>query len=446
MNKHEQIERLLTGYALGELSQEQSSQVRSHLAECAECTAEARRLQTLLESTAQMSELSANEQTFESAKKALFETIAGEQRKEPTPRPAIGPTIVWRTIMKNRITKLAAVAAIIVIAVLAIPFGDHLAPSAYAIEQTFEALAKVRTVHAFCTDWDGSKVETWAQINPETGWEDGIYSYTLETGDILVTTRDKTYYYEAKDNLVRIDKGLAPASEVRIGRFIEDVVDYVTKQENGKIEIHDEYDPNTGKTIIVLHGTSETDEFEARIDPESKLPVSMNIIRARGGMKSIDQIYYDEALPDGIFEFEIPEDAEVVIHRAQPDSVLDDPEGGMLCEGLTEEEVCKTIIEEYWQAVIDQNWQTAQQLRPMPEKAWQHLKTYYACCRPVKLIEVSVPYHEQDCWIGPITPYLLETANGQVQTGEMIVKFRQTPGQESCVIAGPWGREMHPRK
>jgi hypothetical protein len=263
---------------------------------------------------------------------------------------------------------------------------------------------------------------------------------------VLVSTWEKTYYYDAKKHMVRIDKGLAPASEVRVGRFIEDVVDYISKQENGEIQISNEYDPNTRKNIILLHGVSETDEFEAHIDPETKLPVSMNMIKARGGMKSIDQIYYDEVLPAGIFEFEIPEDAEIVIHRAQPDNVLDEPDAGMVFEGLTEQEVCRTIIAEYWQAVIDQDWQKAQQLRPMPEKTWERLKTYYADCRPVKVIEVDAPYHEQDCWIGPITPYLLETANGELQTGEMIVKFRQTQGQESCVIAGPWGREMHPRK
>jgi anti-sigma factor RsiW len=160
MNKHEQIDKLLAGYVLGELPQQQSSQVKSHLSECRQCNAEAKRLADLLECTEQMSELSADQQSFESAKKALFETIASEQMKEPTPRPAIGPTIVWRTIMKNRITKLAAAAAIILIAALAIPFGDHLARNAYALEETFEALAQVRTVHAFCTDWDGTKVET----------------------------------------------------------------------------------------------------------------------------------------------------------------------------------------------------------------------------------------------------------------------------------------------
>jgi anti-sigma factor RsiW len=133
MNKHEQIEKLLTGYALGELSQEQSSQVRTHLSKCHHCSSQVKNLQAVIESAGQMGELSADEETFESARDALFAAIASEQ-KEPTPRPKPGLESIWRTTMKNRITKLAA-AAVIIIAVflgLDVIVGPSTAGVAYA--------------------------------------------------------------------------------------------------------------------------------------------------------------------------------------------------------------------------------------------------------------------------------------------------------------------------
>jgi outer membrane lipoprotein-sorting protein len=117
MNTHEQINEMLVDYVLGELSHQQLSEVETHVAECRQCSGEVKRLEALLECTEQMRELSADEQMMESAKKALFETIVTEQQKEPTPRPKVGRAIMWRIIMKNRITKFAA-AAVIVAAVL----------------------------------------------------------------------------------------------------------------------------------------------------------------------------------------------------------------------------------------------------------------------------------------------------------------------------------------
>ncbi|MHC4623578.1 MAG: zf-HC2 domain-containing protein, partial [Planctomycetota bacterium] len=113
MNTHEQINEMLAGYVLGELSDRQSSEVEAHLAECQDCGGEVERLKALIESTAQMSELSADEETCESARRALFETIVTEEIKEPMPRQTVSLESLWRTIMKSGIAKLAAAAVII---------------------------------------------------------------------------------------------------------------------------------------------------------------------------------------------------------------------------------------------------------------------------------------------------------------------------------------------
>ena len=122
MNTHEQINELLAGFALAELSEQQSSEVKKHLDDCQQCRSELKRLEAVLECAASMGELSADEQVCESAKQALLSAVADEQKKQPTPRSNIRLEFIWRTIMKNKTMKLAA-AAVIIIAVLAgLPF------------------------------------------------------------------------------------------------------------------------------------------------------------------------------------------------------------------------------------------------------------------------------------------------------------------------------------
>jgi len=122
MSTHEQISELLVDFALRQLSDQQSSEVKAHLTECQQCNSELRRLQAILECAANRRELWADEQVCESAKEALFAVVANRAMKEPTPRLTIRLESIRRTIMKSKIAKLATAAAIIVAAVL----GLHL--------------------------------------------------------------------------------------------------------------------------------------------------------------------------------------------------------------------------------------------------------------------------------------------------------------------------------
>ncbi len=122
MSTHEQISQMLVGFALRELSDQQSSEVQAHLAECQQCSSELRRLKTVLECAANRRELSADEQMCESAKESLFAVVANREIKEPTSRLTIRLESIRRIIMKSTITKLATAAAIIVATVL----GLHL--------------------------------------------------------------------------------------------------------------------------------------------------------------------------------------------------------------------------------------------------------------------------------------------------------------------------------
>jgi hypothetical protein len=114
MNAHDKINELLTAFALGELSPQQSSDVETHLAECPRCTTKLEELRTVLESADALSRISADEPTCESAKQRILEAAASEQTTKP---PATLESI-WRTIMTTNRLKLAAAAVIIIAAVV----------------------------------------------------------------------------------------------------------------------------------------------------------------------------------------------------------------------------------------------------------------------------------------------------------------------------------------
>jgi hypothetical protein len=142
MSTHEQISELLVGFALRELSEQQSAQVEVHLTECQQCNSELRRLQAVLQCAASRRELSADKQICESAKHALFAIVANRETKEPTSRLTICLDSIGRTIMKSRITKLAA-AAVIIIAVL---IGINPFRSTITFAEVIKPILNARTV------------------------------------------------------------------------------------------------------------------------------------------------------------------------------------------------------------------------------------------------------------------------------------------------------------
>ncbi len=219
--------------------------------------------------------------------------------------------------MKSRITKLAAAAVIVVAVVLPVSFWDKSVSSAYAVEQTIEAMRSIRSIHAYCTDWDNSQGEAWVQIDPETGREQ---YYRADQGNLLIVgTPQATYYYYKDENRVRIRNEYAPASEVRFSRFFEDMVGWI-QQYHGRISFDLQHDEELQKEIILVHGWIPTQgdieekEFIVRVDPQTKLPISLEALKCGPGegVKSVDRIEYNVTIPEGTFDFQIPEGAQVV--------------------------------------------------------------------------------------------------------------------------------------
>ncbi|MBC8481303.1 MAG: hypothetical protein H8D47_01390 [Planctomycetes bacterium] len=225
----------------------------------------------------------------------------------------ISDTYIWRIIMKSKITKFAAAGVIFAVAILSITFLDKAVTPAYAIEQTIEAMRSISSIHAYSTDWDNSQGETWVQINPETGQEE--YQYSDQGNLLIVATPKVTYFYHKDKNLVRVQKEYVPASSVSIANFFEELSKWV-QGHGGKYEFHSQFDEKLQKEIIMVHVVLPVMEKElyVRIDPQTKLPINLESISSKPGqgVKSVDSIEYNIPIPEGIFEFKIPEGTKVI--------------------------------------------------------------------------------------------------------------------------------------
>ncbi|MBW8041561.1 MAG: hypothetical protein FVQ85_16415 [Planctomycetes bacterium] len=213
MNTHEQIKELLTDYALQELSEQKSSQVKQHLADCQQCRTELKKLEAVLKCAESLSEFSADRQTCESAKQSLLEAVANEETKHPSPRPTIRLDFIWSTIMKSRMTKLAA--AVIIIAVLAgLPFlggkdsGIALAQVLEKINQTNaymytikmkikgKLMPSVQEIKILATHSDDFGVKWyWENTDPNTGKTTTQQIYLLPEKKMAITIMPETKQY-----------------------------------------------------------------------------------------------------------------------------------------------------------------------------------------------------------------------------------------------------------
>jgi outer membrane lipoprotein-sorting protein len=224
---------------------------------------------------------------------------------------------IWRIIMKSKITKLTTVAAVILAVVLGVTLIDRSAAPAYAIEQTIQAMRSISSVRAYCTDWDGSEGQVLISIDPETGQEESYYS---DIGNLMIVATDqKTFYYHKDKNLVRIRNEHVLAAEVRFSRLFEDLPDLIQRL-NGKLDFKSEFDKDLQKKVIRVHGyiPAQKDfgekEFIINVDPKTKLPINTETLKAAPGqgVKSVDRLEYNVPIPEGLFDFKIPEGAEVV--------------------------------------------------------------------------------------------------------------------------------------
>ncbi len=377
----------------------------------------------------------------------LEQDLLGVMSKQPRRKET--PLIIWRTIMKSSITKLAAVAAVILIAVLSITILDKSTTPAWAIEQTIEALKKFNAVHisGAITSEDGEHIpfNLWATANQENTQSEN-FRLELDDGQIRTVQGNDTYHYDPNTNTVRIIRG----ERASISPWIGPDLFYELQNLTQDWKVSYGTDPATGRERAFVTCSYRNAKFSFsrawwfEFDIESKLLVRFKQWHKleRDGHPDFDatKIVFYEDLPSDKFEFKIPEGAEIkeeLSERAL--RLLNDPNFGLLVDDLTEDEASAEIVRLYWDAVINANWESVENLRPFATADdWQKK---YSTNLPRELLEVGKPYQQEGCSIGPVVPCNVRFEDSTVRNIKMIVKFREIDDNLSCVIAGTWGGE-----
>ncbi len=336
-----------------------------------------------------------------------------------------------KILIPRNLAKLATAAVIIIVIFLSIMVFDMAVTPAYAFEQTIKALQKVTTVHVIGTNWDGNRFETWNKINPETGKSEWVCIDETPHRYKIASTPKGSCVWDKDGNVVRYSNQAIASNDFRYERVFEDLSNRMNNpSDDEKISIYREKDSVTGKDVIVIWVVTKMKDFKVYVDPATKLPIRTYYDRADNMQqicKSIDQIFYNVELPKGMFDFEVPQKW----HRDW--SLLDDPGKGLAIGDLTHEQGAIKTAKEYWQAVIENDWDYADQLRPIAD--W---KSDYHKDRPVELIEIKQPYPQRGC-SGLITPCIVRFADGKTQRIELVINYRQINGQTSTIIVATWG-------
>jgi hypothetical protein len=315
MGKHENINELLVDFALGELSQQQASEVKRHLAECPQCSSELKRFEALLECTERISELSVDKQMCESAKQAILKTVRGEEM-EPTHSPNIGLGHIWRTIMKSPITKLAAAAVIIIVVLIVInQFDGSIDGATMAFAQITENMKKMPWMHVI-VEGAGERLEVWfsferrvmvsKRVPGEIRYHDGL-KQTARIYDPDANTI--TISYTAADALAGL--GHSPLDFPKtILKHFDEAGDKII-QETGKYKGKDS---KIYKMSGFLGGMDMRVEMIVEMDKNILLFLNQKAFDEAGALKMEANAYFDypENGPNNIYEVGVPTSAKIV--------------------------------------------------------------------------------------------------------------------------------------
>ena len=345
---------------------------------------------------------------------------------------------VWRKIMESKIAKLTAAGAILIGAFVAL-FGPS--RPAWAIEETIETLKKYRALKLESVD---NEMKCWAVADESLKVAESV-RVELANGELVVAKAGDffSYHYKPQENTVYILRA-KPAYAYIYPWLGPDFFEFMKKMPDCKVKYGK--DPVTEEKRAYLTGSNRTSwylkSFWVEFDTKTKLPLRLKQwenLHHQGKPSTDARVSYFEDLSDEMFEFDIPPHAKVVeqIEYKAGLGRIKDPSVGMSVGDLSRDEAAKEIVRQYWQAILEKDWDLLGRLHPAGSaKDWEQAFDVFRIYGVKKLVEVGDPQHGYSC-LGPAVPCTVELETGTVQF-TMIVRFGSIDGRSSCVIVDIW--------
>ena len=458
-NRREAIAALV----LGELETPAADEIKNHIDTCRNCRSiyqtmaeEEETIRSAFKAIDDRSKAIGNKLVAQSGKVSrVHDDISAGQTESHAKKSAITQPNVWRTIMKNRITKLAAAAVIIIGLGMAVYLIEKATTPAWAIDQSIEAMKNYRGIHfsgIISMSWEDflndlgvqdlpefpesqGELEMWAQADDKLSRSSKVKIVLPD--NIIISGRKLQFYMQLANGTTYDVQGdhmkIQPWPTYKLLEIMKNVKDTWT-------ELYG-MDADTGKERIFIKCSSVdmNRSWEFEFDSESKLLVSLkqwDSSDSHEGQPTLDirNIVYYEQLPDEIFEIDLPDSSKIIAVNTP----LYDPNYGMSAEGLTQEQACHIILTEFWQAVSEQDFDKIRKLFPYSAN-WSNevLRSNFAHDQgPVKLLEINQIYESK---IGPVAPCTVQFKNEKIVI-DMIVMFREIDGKSSCIVHSNKGK------
>lgn len=261
-------------------------------------------------------------------KKILDDALMVYKKSEKNKPVQIQPNF-WRAIIKNRITKLATMAAIIFITVLGITLLDKSTPPAWAIGQTVEALEKIETLTITGVSAYGPEqipFKCWIKFSGQNGKSLNI-RYECER-EVVVVRDNLAFGYNPRSNQVVIYSGPKSHQNLQVLYKIRELSPWITGRMLNVLKLLAddwletyEKDPQTGSDRVVVTCSYKplNASFWFVVDLDSKLIIEgkhwFNTNREGPPNLHADSFIYNKDIPDQTFDFKIPGNAKIINQR-----------------------------------------------------------------------------------------------------------------------------------
>ncbi|HUW20609.1 MAG TPA: hypothetical protein VMW16_15030 [Sedimentisphaerales bacterium] len=247
---------------------------------------------------------------------------------------------IWRTIMKSKITKVAAAAAIVIAVISGLRFvgGPGIVPSAYAeLMQAIENSATGEWIHLSTIEYEGHKDNgewTWLESETETWDREKWYSfrpfrtyYVRATGETtteigLINHADRrAHSYNPKTNTLTI--GYENAPDPAEGGGAEEFLKVVLAA-NTNSDVIKKAETIEGKDVTVLYDGADHDQCRWVVDPEANRIVQFQKVAYddEKGRMTLTIWEYPDSGPADIYALGVSRDANVV-DLSPPRAILD---------------------------------------------------------------------------------------------------------------------------
>ncbi len=360
---------------------------------------------------------------------------------------------IWRIIMKSKITKFAAAAVVIIAVGLSITLLDKTVPTAYALEQTAEALKKVHNVHGIWIDRKGRRVNSWGKIDPDTG-KISKMRLEYEDGGLYIIANGHTYLED--DGIIAFKEEEFMRSGLIFNNFIEVLAQNIKVRDEAVIQ--KQFSEEFQREVIVVDVKQPRIHVQVVLDTDTKRPIKFSVPWAENLTEPLDHtelIEYDVDLPADTFDFEITPDT-LILGKDLARKLLNDPAIGMVYDdedGL--QQVCKEIAKEFLQAEIDRDFETIKQLHPYypghygsskyMEKHFDRVETHNG--RIVEILSFAKAYEYENPKTMLIPCKVVREYKGQRkdQFVGIYVYLRNHDGEKSAVVSGsmfPLSKDM----